>query len=100
MDRPTFLVALDAFARAVSARAPGAKVGLTASVSDGDWCVYFNGPALFFGHTPEDLEAASRDLADVINLAPVLETGPHFYKDGALVNRKPLVVAGGPVGIA
>lgn len=99
-DRAAFLAALDILAGKVAAIAPGARVGLSASAIDSDWCVYFNGPPLFLGHTVADLAAAEDFFAEVAptGIRAVLHGGPYVFTDGARV--KPVPRAGGPVADA
>jgi hypothetical protein len=100
MDRTAFLVALDAFARKVAVLLPGARIGLSASVNDADWCVYVNGPPLFLGHGPADLPTAERDLAQATTTRALLVAGPYCYDGRGARAGQALPVAGGPVGVA
>lgn len=56
--RTTFLQRIEAFSRKVAAATPGARVSYAVSVTDEDWGVYVNGPAIAMGHTPLELDLA------------------------------------------
>lgn len=61
-ERGRTFAALDRLAGKVAAMHPGARVGLSVSVVDGDWCIYINGPGAIFGHGIADIAQAESDL--------------------------------------